>query len=269
MNHNKIIEIQQLGFYYRPTEWLFNNLTFQLKKSEILAILGPNGCGKSTLLDILLTIHRPQVGTIKSQCSFGFVPQFFTPNFSYSVLDIVLMGRVKHIRTFSVPSARDKQIALQALDDLGLVSLAHHNFSLLSGGQKQLILIARAIATECQTMLLDEPTSALDLHNQDTVLSLLYRLSRERQLTIIFTTHQPNHASAIADKTLLMNPNSPLFGCTKTILSIENLSRLFKIKMLKEQIAYQKNTFDTIIPLYKTLLQDSQESNDYETVNYL
>lgn len=159
------------------------------------------------MLDLLLGIHRPLQGNIQLNDSIGFVPQFFSAPFSYSVLDIVLMGRSNHIATFSKPKPQDIEVALQALADLQLQHLAEQDFASLSGGQRQLILIARAIASECRLMLLDEPTSALDLANQDAVLSLLRQLARKHGMGIIFTTHQPNHAQAIANKTLLINRN--------------------------------------------------------------
>lgn len=252
---NKAVSVENLGFYYQAENFLFQQLNFDLNKGDILAILGQNGCGKSTLLDLLLGIHRPIQGKIEVYQSIGFVPQFFSSPFAYSVLDIVLMGRSTHINTFAKPKPHDYQIAMQALDYLNLTHLANREFASLSGGQRQLILIARAIASECQFMLLDEPTSALDLANQNVVLSLLRDLATTRGMTIVFTTHQPNHAVAVANKTLLMNQQRILFGETTEILNGENLTQLFHLPMLAQEAHYQNQEFTHFVPLYDTLLQ--------------
>lgn len=252
---NKALSVENLGFYYQAENFLFQQLNFDLNKGDILAILGQNGCGKSTLLDLLLGIHRPIQGKIEVYQSIGFVPQFFSSSFAYSVLDIVLMGRSTHINTFAKPKPHDYQIAMQALDYLKLTHLANREFASLSGGQRQLILIARAIASECQFMLLDEPTSALDLANQNVVLSLLRDLATTRGMTIVFTTHQPNHAVAVANKTLLMNQQRILFGETTEILNGENLTQLFHLPMLVQEAHYQNQEFTHFVPLYDTLLQ--------------
>lgn len=252
---NKALSVENLGFYYQAENFLFQQLNFDLNKGDILAILGQNGCGKSTLLDLMLGIHRPIQGKIEVYQSIGFVPQFFSSPFAYSVLDIVLMGRSTHINTFAKPKPHDYQVAMQALDYLNLTHLVNHEFASLSGGQRQLILIARAIASECKLMLLDEPTSALDLANQNVVLSLLRDLATIRGMTIVFTTHQPNHAVAVANKTLLMNKQSILFGETAETLNGENLTQLFHLLMLVQKAHYQNQEFTHFVPLYDTLLQ--------------
>ena len=136
---------------------------------------------------------------------------------------------------------------------------AEQDFASLSGGQRQLILIARAIASECRLMLLDEPTSALDLANQDAVLSLLRQLAKKHGLGIIFTTHQPNHAQAIADKTLLINRNFIRFGQTDEILTSENLTALFHLPMIVEQSQYQQQPFSHFVPVYEVLLEGKRD----------
>ena len=246
-----LIKVSELAFAYEKNNLLFQHLNFALLEGEILAILGQNGCGKSTLLDLLLGIHRPLQGNIQLNNSIGFVPQFFSAPFAYSVLDIVLMGRSNHIATFSKPKPKDIEVALQALTE--------QDFSSLSGGQRQLILIARAIASECRLMLLDEPTSALDLANQDAVLSLLRQLTKKRGLGIIFTTHQPNHAQAIADKTLLFNRDFIRFGQTDEILTSENLTALFHLPMIVEQSQYQQQQFSHFVPVYEVLLEGKRD----------
>ena len=251
---NKAFSVENLGFYYQAENFLFQQLNFELNKGDILAILGQNGCGKSTLLDLLLGIHRPIQGKIEVYQSIGFVPQFFSSPFAYSVLDIVLMGRSTHINTFAKPKPHDYQIAMQALDYLNLTHLENREFASLSGGQRQLILIARAIASECKLILLDEPTSALDLANQNTVLSLLQQLVKEHKLTIVFTTHQPNHAVAVANKVLLMNKQNVLFGLTDDVLTAENLTQLFYLPMLVQEAQYQNHGFTHFVPVYDSVL---------------
>ena len=252
---NKAFSVENLGFYYQAENFLFQQLNFELNKGDILAILGQNGCGKSTLLDLLLGIHHPIQGKIEVYQSIGFVPQFFSSPFAYSVLDIVLMGRSTHINTFAKPKPHDYQVAMQALDYLNLTYLANREFASLSGGQRQLILIARAIASECKLILLDEPTSALDLANQDIVLSLLMDLTQSQKMTVAFTTHQPNQAVAIANKTLLLNKQNFKFGETRNILTSENLTALFHLPMFEQQAQYKESFFTHFVPLYKTLLK--------------
>lgn len=252
MSDAPLLQATALAFAYPGGPTLFSGLDLALAPGEIVAVLGPNGCGKSTLLEVLLQLHRPTAGTLACAGTAGFVPQFFAPSFAYSVFDIVLMGRAAHVGTFSVPRPHDQSQAMAALRALELEHLAATRFSTLSGGQQQLVLIARAIATESPVMLLDEPTAALDLHNQNKVLNLLRRLARERALGIVFSTHQPVHALAVADRTLLMHHPVPLCGPSNEVLTADKLSALFCIDMLRHTVHHPARPFDSIVPVYDT-----------------
>ncbi|MDU7469977.1 MAG: ABC transporter ATP-binding protein, partial [Serratia marcescens] len=132
---------------------LFQHLDIQLRRGEVLAILGPNGRGKSTLLQLLLGSLTPQSGEIERHGEMGFVPQHFAPPFAYRVLDIVLMGRARHVGLFRSPSAEDHRLAREALQSLDLQHLAEREFGSLSGGQRQLVMIARALAMRCEVLI--------------------------------------------------------------------------------------------------------------------
>ena len=199
-----LIKVNDLAFAYEKNNMLFQHLNFALQAGEILAILGQNGCGKSTLLELLLGIHCPLQGNVQLNDSIGFVPQFFSAPFAYSVLDIVLMGRSNHIATFSKPKPKDIEVALQALADLQLQHLAGQDFASLSGGQRQLILIARAIASECRLMLLDEPTSALDPEMVGEVLEVMKQLAQEG-MTMVVVTHEMGFAREVANRVFFMD----------------------------------------------------------------
>lgn len=136
--------------------------------------------------------------------------------FAYSVLDIVLMGRAAFMPLWQSPSARDRQLAEQALDLLGLGELSLRDFNSLSGGQRQLVLIARAITMESRVILLDEPMSALDLGNQERVLRLMRYLAKNQGLAVVFTAHQPEHALTIAQQALGMSRHQPAIAGVTT-----------------------------------------------------
>ncbi|MCM2474542.1 ABC transporter ATP-binding protein [Rhizobium sp. CG5] len=200
-----MIEAERLGFRYASQgSYLFQDLSFTLDKGRTLVLLGRNGRGKTTLLRILAGLAVPVIGSVRCGGAVGYVPQQFVPAFNYSVLDVVLMGRARHVGLFSRPSARDRRLARDALDLVGMVGFTERAVATLSGGERQLVLIARALASEAAILLLDEPASALDFHNQAIMLSMLRRLSRERGLTIVMTTHEPTHALEIADQVALL-----------------------------------------------------------------
>lgn len=230
-----MIETHELGFRFAPdAPWLFRNLSFSLASGQTLVLLGRNGRGKTTLLKCLANLVKPTEGTIKCAGLIGYVPQQFSTPFSYSLYDVVLMGRARHIGLFSSPTSQDHAWTREALDLVGLSALSDRAIMTLSGGERQLGLMARALASQAEILLLDEPASALDFRNQAIVLSTLGRLSAERGLIIIMTTHEPTHALEIADRAVfLYGPERCEEGPVKDILTEEKLTDLYGIAMRK------------------------------------
>jgi iron complex transport system ATP-binding protein len=164
---------------------------------------------------------------------------------------MVLMGRARHLGIFSSPTRKDKMISLEALDLLGLTSLSNRDFSSLSGGEKQLVIIARAIASGCNCMILDEPASALDFTNQDIILTTLKEITRKKGMSILFTTHYPQHALHIADKALLMySPERYRFGKTSEMLKDTHLKELYRLDIRNIHFRNNNQGVHTVVPVF-------------------
>ncbi len=158
----------------------------------------------------------------------ALVPQSFRPAFRWRVSDVVLMGRARHVDLFAQPGEEDARRVENALAQLGIAALAGDDFGALSGGQQQLVLIARALVSASQNILLDEPCSALDLSNQQVVLQLIGDLAHRQARTVLFTTHDPNHALQVASHTLLLLPEGQwLAGETADVLSETHLRQAY------------------------------------------
>ena len=191
------IVVDGLSFRYRPGAWVFRRHSFAVGPGDVWAVLGPNGRGKTTLLKCLLGLLQPAEGAVCVSTRPAHVPQQHRLAFDYTVLDVVLMGRARHIGTFSGPSAEDLEAAREALGRVGMHAFADRWLSQLSGGERQLVMIARALASESDILILDEPASSLDLSNQKRILALLTDLAAQG-LSIVFTTHDPHHAVVAA-----------------------------------------------------------------------
>lgn len=253
------VEVIDAAFEYSPKTKVFSNLSLKVNDGEILTILGPNGCGKTTLLKCLLGMLNLKQGEIYINGkkatgvnfhNIGYVPQIYQIVFPYTVIDMILMGRARYIGMFSTPSSKDVKIAKESLKTVGISHLEKRTFSEISGGEKQLVLIARALASEAKMMILDEPTSALDYKNQYHVLELIYRLTHKKGLTVIMTTHYPEHAFYISDKILLMSKNDKsIFGNMNEILTESNLSKIYGINTKIVSIPHGKYDLKGIIPI--------------------
>lgn len=228
------LSLRLTDLLYGHSQPLFTPLSLQCRSGDIWAVLGANGRGKSTLLDTLTGVLTPLGGQFTCEGGIAIVPQSFRPAFSWQVRDVVLMGRARHVNLFAQPSAEDERQVQDALAQLGIASLAGKVFRSLSGGQQQLVLIARALVGASQNILLDEPCSALDLANQQVVLQLISNLAHRQRRTVVFTTHDPTHALQIANHTLLLLPDGEwLAGESIDVLTEVNLQRAYGLPVRK------------------------------------
>ncbi len=205
---------------------LFEDMRWTLPAGALLLLLGPNGSGKSTLLELVAGIRRPIAGRARRAADSVLVPQRSRPAV-FTVLDMVVMGRARRLGWFGRPGRVDRAAARAHLERLGIARLADRPFDRLSGGEAQLVLIARALLAEAPILLLDEPTSALDLANQARVLAVLGELRRSG-LTLLVATHEPGALLALASHALLLSGRGGWsFGPAATIVDEARLEGLF------------------------------------------
>ena len=201
-----LLEIKNAKFSYKNNK-VFEQVGFCVEAGEVCCVFGPNGCGKSTLLECVLGLLKLDEGEIFIQGNdtrgmkpseiarfAAFVPQLHEKTFPYSVLDFVLMGRAAFTGLLGAPKPVDTEIALEALDSLGLRSFRNKPYTQLSGGELQLVLIARALTQQTPVIVLDEPTSHLDFRNDIAILETIAKLAKEKNLAVLMATHFPNQA---------------------------------------------------------------------------
>lgn len=243
-----MIEASDLQIARGPRR-IIDGYSFDLRRGAILAILGANGVGKTTLLSALIGVAPLAGGRLHLSGRTGYVPQSFEMAFAYEVINVVLMGRARNIGLFGSPSRADYAAAHRCMALLGVGDLEHRPFNQLSGGQRQMVMIAQALASECDILILDEPCAALDFHNQDIVLRVLRQLNRNHGLTIIFTTHMPQHAVEIATDALLMiDARHCLAGPADVVLTADNLGRLYDMPI--GQARFEDGRRHTFAPLF-------------------
>lgn len=234
----------QLSIGY-PAKRIADKLAVTLAPGEVVCLLGPNGIGKSTLFRTLLGLQPKLDGSIRIDGTeitdlaprdlarrIAYVPQAHAGYFPFTLRDMVLMGRTAHRGIFSGPGTQDRGVAEAAIARLGLAPLADAVYTRLSGGERQLALIARALAVEAPLMLLDEPTASLDFGNQSRVLAELRRLV-SLGIGVLFTTHDPDQALAHADRVLLLGPGGLLAqGVPRETLTADTLRQLYGIDVI-------------------------------------
>ena len=224
-----------------PDHTVGRGLDVTLATGEVLALLGPNGSGKTTLLKTLLGLLRAQAGEVRLNEKplntysirerarvVAYVPQVHIGTFAFTVETVVLMGRTAHGSLFSRPSAHDRAVAHAVLERFGIAALADRPYTMISGGERQLVLLARALAQEPQFVVLDEPTASLDFGNQGKVMNEIRSLAKSGQ-GVLFTTHDPNHALRTADRAYLLRDGQRIAdGPVGNVLNREQLEALYR-----------------------------------------
>lgn len=250
MSGGSIVSVSGLSFSYNGVKRsVLHDISLEIPAGGVTAILGPNGSGKTTLLRLLLGVLRPRAGEIllagKPQGSYprrersqmiGLVPQDEHIPFDFSVLEYVLLGRAPYLNPLSMPGEADHQIAIEALHTAGLAHLQHRPLPNLSGGERQLATVARALAQEPRILLLDEPTAHLDLSNQGRLLDIMHALCAQG-ITQVLTTHDPNLAFSLASFAVLMNQGRILdSGPSAVTLTAEKLSATYNVPVRVFQV---------------------------------
>ncbi|MGB3393474.1 MAG: ABC transporter ATP-binding protein [Stenotrophomonas sp.] len=235
-----ILEAERLVYRHAPgTAAVLDGISLSLGEGEIVCLLGPNGTGKTTLLRCLSGGLQAESGSVRIDgetdmparqraLKMAYVPQA-GGNGSLNLLDVALMGRTPYLRPLAMPGTRDRRLALEALERVGIAHLAQRPFDRVSGGERQLALIARALAQQPRLFLMDEPTASLDIGNQVRVLSTLRALADDG-LTLLVTSHQPDHALLLGARVVaLRNGRVHAAGRAADALQAHTLSALYGI----------------------------------------
>jgi iron complex transport system ATP-binding protein len=242
-----MLHATDLSFAYArrrgPSQRVLDRVSLEVQRGTIVGLLGPNGSGKTTLLRIISGILPPESGSVTIEGQpigqltrrdlarrIAVVPQETHSTFDFSVIDMVLMGRYPHLGPFELEGAADQAIARDALAATGTAALETRPFATLSGGEKQRVVIATALAQASDMLLLDEPTAALDLRYQFEIASLLRRLNAQRGTTMIVSTHDLNLAAALCATVVLLKEGRVIaHGATQDTLTAGNIRRLYDV----------------------------------------
>lgn len=238
------LAVDNLNFYY-GSRLILDEITFSVSPGSICGLLGPNGSGKTTLLKCINGILKPEKGRIEINNvsleqldrqeiakNMSVVPQQTNTVFAFKVVDMVVMGRSPVLEMWQKPTLSDRADAVNLLIDLGIGYLAERRFNEISGGERQMVLLARAIFQDTQIMLLDEPTSHLDLKNQVKIIDLVRSVAIKRGITTIMTLHDPNLALHYCDEVVLLKDGRIMdMGKTDQVLFDDNLSTMYELKV--------------------------------------
>lgn len=239
----KLFEVKNISFSYDGDE-IFSDISFSIDKGDVLCILGPNGTGKTTLIKCLNGLHEIDSGEIlingenikklsyrEISKNIGYIPQSHVPSFPFKVIDVVVMGRAPYLNLTESPRKEDIEIAMNSLKILGIESLKDKEYTNLSGGERQLVFLARILCQQPDILILDEPTSHLDFGNQIKLLEIIDNLAA-LGLSIIMSSHFPDHAFLSSNKVAIMKNKKFIdFGTPDDVVTEENLKKAYSIEV--------------------------------------
>lgn len=235
---------RNISYSYTPERQILKDISFEFRSGEIVSILGPNGAGKTTFLNCLANLVTLDAGEVLIDGQdirkmsprqvarvIGYVPQIIVPSFDFSVLEYVVTGCAPRMGTLSRPKEEHYDIAMEAIRRMGIEKLAHRSYSQISGGERQEVSIARALAQRPAFILMDEPTAHLDYGNQIKVLKTVRSL-KEEGYGVILTTHNPDHALLLQDQVAILDKTGVLnTGLSSDVLEEQNLSALYDTEL--------------------------------------
>ncbi len=238
-----MLAVEDLAFGYGARE-VGAGVGFTLAPGEVLCLLGPNGGGKTTLFKTLLGLLPARAGRVlldgedvsrwprsRLARAIAYVPQAHAAFFPFGVRDVVLMGRASRLKPFASPGGRDREIADAALETLGIGHLGERIYTEISGGERQLVLIARALAGEPRLLVMDEPTASLDFGNQTRLLTQVRRLA-DSGIAVVLSTHDPDHAFLCADRVALLHGGRMVaLGSPQVTITSETLRLLYGVEV--------------------------------------
>ncbi len=256
-------EVQNASFAYDKNRQLLRDIHFDIGDREILAILGSNGAGKTTLLKCMLgllawtqgqtLIDGMPLGAIRHRdvwTRIGYVPQAKLSTFAYTALDMVLLGRSAHLKMLEHPGPRDVAVAEECLKEIGILHLRDKLCSRISGGELQMVLIARALAAKPSLLVLDEPESNLDFRNQLVVMNAIRELRDRYGISSVVNTHYPEHAIDLADKALILQGDGgALFGPAGEVMTEQSLTRTFGVHVRIRDIVENDRRYTCVLPV--------------------